>query len=332
MSSVRRTTVLLALMLTTSACLAAPDGGASPNPVDPRVEARQLEQARQALLDYGRQPRDANARARFMAVAGKLPESDVKQAFWHLAILGVLHTGKQNTYPALRTMLRKKYSDSAYAKYLPRSISTRCLDCEGKGTTLGNCAKCNGTGTGHGTDNKCTHCKGEGTITQTCINCAGRGESISGVTLQRTFDSLARNCLASIEKREKELVKEHQRGEIREGTTSVTPDYMKPPLKEFAGWMLAQQRRLETKIVSKMYVEVRGADAILHLVVPDSFVKQPYAQRFRIISSCIQFWATRLNQFRNGKRRYYAEMVLLDTNGKQVGVYRSEDSRLILDR
>jgi len=288
--------------------------------------------------------------------AKRMRDSKAREPLCFTVALGMLYCGKDAIYQRQRKSLKSLFPRSRYHKAIaPSAFRKVCDDCAGEGKGERECGACKGTGkctNAKCLDGKITYrdskgditkdcpvcqaqqvcpaCKGKGRIEQLCLPCGGEGGTPSRTRLKKLLLAMVDESLAAVRSHAADVIMEARLGEVKGTGKTVTPPELKDRLQAFGQWMLMQQRRLDTKIVSKVYAKFEKGDAVLCLVMTPNFIDREYDWRLTIAKSCFKDWRTKCTGSQG--KRYYPGMLLLDEAGKTVGEFVAAESRISLPK
>lgn len=97
-----------------------------------------------------------------------------------------------------------------------------------------------------------------------------------------------------------------------------------PLVRNFAGWLEVQHRRVGGKIADKAYARRQNGAAILYLVMHPQFLAQEYETQFQFAESLWQFWAFRARDFGAVSAPERAYIVFLDPHQEIIGGSRPD--------
>ncbi len=289
--------------------------------------------------------------------AAKLSDKPLREPLCFLIALGMLNCGKTDVYKKQRQTLKSLFPESQlHARIAPEAFLKPCPQCDGSGKGSVPCAPCAGEGrcpnakciegsiTYRGTAGNitkpCPVCRGakacldcEGTGERrgtTCRACDGRRGTASRKLLQDQLLSIAATTLATVKSRVKVVEPEAYTAGIRDTGNAITPPHLQERLKAFGQWMLMQQRRLDMKIVSKVYAKIEDGRAVLYLIVTPNFTDQDYDWRLTMAKACFRDWHTKCTGAKTS--RYYPGMLMLDAEDTKVGEYLPAEGRILLPK
>ena len=288
--------------------------------------------------------------------AGRIQDQKIREPLCFAVAIGMLHCGKDTIYQKQRESLKSLFPRSRlHAAIAPEAFRKPCGECAGKGEGEIPCTTCGGSGkcsNGKCLDGQITYrgskgditkacpvchgkaacpaCGGKGRAKQVCLACGGRGGIASRTLLREHLLALIDASLAITTSQRDEIIQEARSGEVKGTGNRVTPPELKERLAAFGQWMLMQQRRLDTKIVTKVYATFDKGDAVLCMVMTRKFTGQDYDWRLTVAKSCFADWRTKCG--RSEGKQYYPGMLLLDEAGEKVGEFITAESRIWLPK
>lgn len=288
-----RIIVLAALLC----CRLATRGAAAEEPAVAsalKAEAASLDRVSTCLAQLLARPRDPQAARALIEAAGAIADGTIREAALFTAAVAYASYADVDLV-RLRARLADAYPASRYAERLADAVQVAQPAQAACGPACGkDCPVCNGTGT-----------------------------PVPAPALK----SMADEALYLIRTRSRAMLDEAGSADVRDSGRNLTPPELKPALKAFADWMLMQQRRLEVKIVSRLYAAREGALAVLCMSVTPEFAAQDYDWRLTIAKACVKDWAVKCKDLDAS-----AGFRLYDEDGRIVGDYDCRSGRVWLPR
>ena len=288
--------------------------------------------------------------------ATRLKDKRLREPVCFTVALGMLYCGKRDAYVKQRKSLKALFPRSRFHQLIgPKAFREPCAECGATGESEVQCPTCRGTGKCPNAlciDGKiayrslkgdvvrdcpvchakstCPDCEGKGKTKQPCRACAGKGGIASRDLVRKRLLAMIDESRNAVSSRAREIVQMSRLGDVKDTGRHVTPPELKERLKGFGQWMLMQQRRLDMKIVSKVYAKIEAGDAVLCLVMTSNFTDQDYDWRLTIAKACFKDWRTKCG--RSEGKQYYPGMLFLDEAGTKVGEFIPAESRIWLPK
>jgi hypothetical protein len=260
-----------------------------------KAEAACLDRASASLNQLLARPLDPQAARALIEAAAASADGNLREALLYTAAVALAICGDSGL-PVLRARLANAYPASRYAERLDEvdpSAPTVCGPVCGPACGK-DCPVCNGTGT---------------------------------PAPAPALKSMADEALYLIHSRTRAMLDDVGSADVRDSGRNLTPPELKPALKAFADWMLMQQRRLEVKIVSRLYASREGGLAVLCMTVTPEFAAQDYDWRLTIAKACVKDWAVKCKDLTAS-----AGFRLYDDDGRIVGDYNYRNGRVWLPK
>lgn len=239
-------------------------------------------------------PLDPRSARDLLETSRGLPEGSLREAVLHAAAVALIGAGETASGQALANHLSQAYPASRYRERLAE-VATATPAGRACGPACG----------------------------KDCPVCGGSGAPPPSPALK----SMVEECRYLIRNRIRVLQEEAGSADVRDSGRSLTPPELKPALKAFADWMLLQQRRLETRIVTRLYATREGPAAVLHMHVTPGFTGQAYDWRLAIAKACVKDWAVKCRDL-----DATAGFRLYDADGMIVGEFNYRSWRLWLPK
>lgn len=259
-----------------------------------KVEAAVLDQLGTRLDSLLSRPLDPQGARDLLETSRAVQDGSLREAVLYTTAVAMVGAGESTAARSLATHLAQTYPASRYAERFAEASATpraarSCSPACGK-----DCPACGGTGV---------------------------------PPIPPALKSMIEECRYLIRVRTRALVDENGTADVRDSGRQLTPPELKPALKAFADWMLLQQRRLETRIVTRLYATREGPAAVLHMHVTPEFTAQGYDWRLAIARACVKDWAVKCKDL-----NVTAGFRLYDPDGKIAGEFNYRNWRLWLPK
>ena len=248
-----------------------------------KAEAANLDRATRCLGQLLARPTDPQTAGALIEAADAIADGSIREAALFTVAVAFAASG-DSRLTGLSARLAKAYPASPYAERLREAVQAA-----------------------PSVPAACSPACGED-----CPTCSGTGTPVPAPALKSMVDE----TLYFIRTRTRAMLDEAGSADVRDSGRNRTPPELKPALKAFADWMLMQQRRLEVKIVSRLYAIREGPLAVLCVTVTPEFAAQDRDWRLTIAKACVKDWAVKCKDL-----NVSVGFRLYNEDGKIVGEY-----------